>query len=777
VQHTPLGRHVGTKRAHASEHRACCRVGAGAGAEAHRAIYPATGSMPPRVGGGWRGRNGKNGPYKSKDFLQKQKQLRQLLIPFDEEKLSTRAGEALALLRDHPDLLDYSIVQALVEEKVTEKLEEGEADNYGMGFGEAKHRQVTSEWSRWVTFAGDTDTWPGERLKKRAGFTSYLTQDPSRNRIKREYSDRVAVCVAILKLVYQDLHAADAVGIVIRDIAHEVRERGTLTEEQLVQLLREDGRLERVWTTDSSIIRGHKDLPDGGLLGDSKQVVQDELRAFIAMIHGETVKDAVANEGKEGRTARKAQLKRDAKIRQQVQILKSRFQKAGANSGVAEMLSLLCVRQTLTLTTTSPRGSRNTSTDMKHMKRAISMLQNDASGVDLDGDGILSMHDLTQLFTKARATAVAGLLCLISIRKQLVGCDLRGARLDDMLLQFADMEGCDLAGASLVRTNLEWSDMMGGDFTGADFTEATLADCDMRDTKLSCAVLPDRGKEEDAVGVSFFRSHLAKCNFRGAHMSFADLREADARQAIFTAAILQHAQFEPLGGGGVTDLRQAFFDDADLTGSVGLEETQFNELKPRKMKPFVLHKMTVLKFVQSILPSSVPDDADDLDDDDDEGDEDEEEEDEEEEEEEDEEDDGDDEADDDDDGDMDAEEDGDNVEDDEGEEEEGDEEGSSPKAAGGESDLAASAAAKGASDQAKQQLLRAKKADRDRVELFHAQEDTLIQECKSRRVDQPASQPARLLPYLKTQILLCLVPCDGWSLSTAVPYRAMPCCE
>jgi len=706
--------------------------------------------MPPRVGGGGRrGRTGKNRPHKSEDFLKKRKRLRQLLIPFDEEKLSAHAGEALALLRDHSDLLDGSIVEALVEEKLTEKLEEGEADNYGVGFGEAKHRQVTSEWSRWVTFAGDTDTWPGERLKPRAGFTPYLTQDPSRNRIKREYSDRVAVCVTILKLLYQDLHAADAVASVIRDIAHEVRELGTLTEEQLVQLLREDGRLERVWTTDSSIIRGHKDLPDGGLLGDSKQVVQDELRAFIAMIHGETVKDAVANEGKEGRTARKAQLKRDAKIRQQVQTLKSRFQKAGANSGVAEMLSLLCVRQTLTLTTTSPRGSRNTSTDMKHMKRAISMLQNDASGVDLDGDGILSMHDLTQLFITARATAVADLLCLISIRKQLVGCDLRGARLDDMLLQFAVMDGCDLAGASLVRTNLEWSDMMGGDFTAADFTEATLADCDMRDTKLSCAVLPDRGKEEDAVGVSFFRSHLAKCNFRGAHMSFADLREADARQAIFTAAILQHAQFEPLGGGGVTDLRQAFFDDADLTGSVGLEETQFNELKPRKMKPFVLHKMTVLKFVKSILPSSVPDDADDLDEDsdDDEGDEDDEPDDKDEEEDEDEEDDGDDEADDDDDGDMDdAEEEGDNVEDDEGEgEEEGgelaetDEEGS-PKA-GGESDLAASAAAKGASDQAKQQLLRAKKADRDRLELFRAQEDTLIQECKSRRVDQ--YQPAR----------------------------------
>lgn len=199
----------------------------------------------------------------------------------------------------------------------------------------------------------------------------------------------------------------------------------------------------------------------------------------------------------------------------------------------------------------------------------------------------------------------------------------------------------------------------------------------------------------------------------------------------------------------MTDLRQAFFDDADLTGSVGLEETQFNELKPRKMKPFVLHKMTVLKFVKSILPSSVPDDADDLDEDsdDDEGDEDDEPDDKDEEEDEDEEDDGDDEADDDDDGDMDdAEEEGDNVEDDEGEgEEEGgelaetDEEGS-PKA-GGESDLAASAAAKGASDQAKQQLLRAKKADRDRLELFRAQEDTLIQECKSRRVDQ--YQPAR----------------------------------
>ena len=80
------------------------------------------------------------------------------------------------------------------------------------------------------------------------------------------------------------------------------------------------------------------------------------------------------------------------------------------------------------------------------------------------------MDELIKMFTAARATEVADLLSMISIRKQLVGCDLRGARMDDMSLQYACMDGCDLSGASLVRTNLEWSDLLGADCTACDFT-------------------------------------------------------------------------------------------------------------------------------------------------------------------------------------------------------------------------------------------------------------------------------------------------------------------
>jgi uncharacterized protein YjbI with pentapeptide repeats len=607
-------------------------------------------------------------------------------------------------------------------------------DNYAAGFGEVKDRDVTSEWSRWVTFAGDAGVWEGHPFEKREGFTQYLTQDPSRNRIRREYSDRVAVCVTILKLIYQDLYAADSVAAMIKDITNEARGRAEEGPDELIASLRTDGRLDTLWKTDSSLIRGHMNLSDGGLLGNTKEFMENELRMFIGMIRG------AANDHADKVTARKNR-KKEAKIRQQMQALKSRFNKAGADSGVAEMLSLLCVREAQldsssvsagksglrkqlgSLTTRSSKADR---ADKRRMREVIQTLLGSATSADLDGDGEISLHELIQEFRDAKALGVANLLSLIGLRKQLVGCDLRGARLDDMKLQFAAMDGCDMSNASLVHTDLTWTDMMGANFTGADFTGATLVECDMRNTKLSCAEVPDPGKEQTAIGVSFYRANLAKCNFRDAQMSFADLREVDARQAIFNGAVMRFSKFEPLGGGGVTDMRQAFFDDADMTGCVGLEETQFNELIPRKMNKFVLHKMTVKKFVRAILPTAAPDDGgeDDDEEDDDEGqdeedDEDDEEDDEDDDEEEDEDEDEDEEGDTDNGGDEDPEED---VEDNEGKED------VSEKDAVKESSTDAGAAA--VSEKLKQQSIRAKQAHEDRLKQFRAQEDKLIQECE-----------------------------------------------
>lgn len=654
------------------------------------------------------------------DFLKKRERLRKLLIPFDEAALAQKAPEVLALLQKDPGLLDADIIYDLTTEKAKEKAEEGVTDNFGVGFGEMKGRNVTSEWSRWVTFAGDSNIWPGERLQQREGFTQYLTQDPSHNRIKREYSARVAVCVTILKLVYADLHSVDCTAATIKDIAREAREMGDVGSEQLKEHIRADrGRLERLWDMDSSVIRGHANLPDGGLLGDTRDMMEDELRVFITMVTG-TARGKL--DGEDPVQVRKAR-KRDAKVRQQVQSLQSRFSKAGANSGVAEMLSLLCMRETLG---GNKGGTRQKArADKKLMQEAIGTLMGNANGADLDGDGVITMHELTQRFLKARATEVANLLSLIAMRKQLVGCDLRGARLDDMMLQYAVMDNCDLSGASLVRTDLEESDMMGGDFTDVDLTEANLMECDMQNTKLSCSTVPDHGNEQAAIGVSFFRANLAKCNFRGANMSFANLREVDARQAIFTGAVMHFCQFEPLGGGGVTDMRQAFFDDADMSGCIGLEETQFDELVPRKMKRFVVHKMTVMSFVRAILPAGPDVEGDDLDDEDGEEEEDDEEEDEAEGDE------GENEEEDDE-GDEDGDENADGGDDEEQNDEDGsdadeaeEDNPSSPTAA-----AAAANAEKQASDALKQQQVRAKQAHQDWLQMFRAQEDKLVQECE-----------------------------------------------
>lgn len=59
------------------------------------------------------------------------------------------------------------------------------------------------------------------------------------------------------------------------------------------------------------------------------------------MIHGEASTTAVAGETAAQKTSRKRQVKKEAAVRQQVQQLKSRFQKAGANVKHTRNLPLL----------------------------------------------------------------------------------------------------------------------------------------------------------------------------------------------------------------------------------------------------------------------------------------------------------------------------------------------------------------------------------------------------------------------------------------------------
>ena len=63
--------------------------------------------------------------HKSAAFLTQREELRNLLIPFNEDLLSKNAPKALELLKQQPDLLDADIIHDLVEEKPKKKLEEG----------------------------------------------------------------------------------------------------------------------------------------------------------------------------------------------------------------------------------------------------------------------------------------------------------------------------------------------------------------------------------------------------------------------------------------------------------------------------------------------------------------------------------------------------------------------------------------------------------------------------------------------------------------------------
>jgi uncharacterized protein YjbI with pentapeptide repeats len=96
----------------------------------------------------------------------------------------------------------------------------------------------------------------------------------------------------------------------------------------------------------------------------------------------------------------------------------------------------------------------------------------------------------------------------MSIRTQLVGADLQGARLDGMQMRHTDLDGCNLAGASLVCTDLWNNEMMGANCTGADFTEAVLVECDLRNAKLTCTTADMALPPAERVGVSFFRADI-----------------------------------------------------------------------------------------------------------------------------------------------------------------------------------------------------------------------------------------------------------------------------
>lgn len=157
----------------------------------------------------------------TRNLAKRQQKLMKLMVPFPEASLAQNAQEALELLEACPAALNAEVLIALVEEIALPKIKQGVDHQYGMGFGQQSHKPVTSEWSRWATFTGDRETWPGTPHGVNDGWTQYTTKDRDNRRRKREYSTRVAVVVTILDLVYQDLTSSRATAVALKELHKE----------------------------------------------------------------------------------------------------------------------------------------------------------------------------------------------------------------------------------------------------------------------------------------------------------------------------------------------------------------------------------------------------------------------------------------------------------------------------------------------------------------------------------------------------------------------------
>ena len=70
-----------------------------------------------------------------------------------------------------------------------------------------------------------------------------------------------------------------------------------------------------------------------------------------------------------------------------------------------------------------------------------------------------------------------------------VGCDLRGADLNRMILSGADLSNADLSGATLFLADLSGANLSGANLREAKFGGADLADADLRGADLRGALL------------------------------------------------------------------------------------------------------------------------------------------------------------------------------------------------------------------------------------------------------------------------------------------------
>jgi uncharacterized protein YjbI with pentapeptide repeats len=149
---------------------------------------------------------------------------------------------------------------------------------------------------------------------------------------------------------------------------------------------------------------------------------------------------------------------------------------------------------------------------------------------------------------------------------------VRGARLRDESLRYADGDR-----AFFAKSTLQGSDLTGGNFSGADFRAANLTSADLTDSDLSRANFQDSDltyaelNGAIAVDAEFNGANLYNARLTGARFDRANLGKADLRGAVLENAELNQADFSAAYMGGAklsgASLQGAHFNGAFLDGA------------------------------------------------------------------------------------------------------------------------------------------------------------------------------------------------------------------
>ena len=121
-------------------------------------------------------------------------------------------------------------------------------------------------------------------------------------------------------------------------------------------------------------------------------------------------------------------------------------------------------------------------------------------------------------------------------------CNLRGANLNWMDLQGANLSQADLRGAQCVQTNLRNANLSGANLQGANMLAASLEGAVLHGVNFTAANLRAANlRGTDLRRINFRAAVLVGTNFAGADLSEADLRDAWLYDAELSGANLSRA--------------------------------------------------------------------------------------------------------------------------------------------------------------------------------------------------------------------------------------------